>query len=365
MLKVTATDLPRLLTCNGSRMLEGNPSFNSDDTVREEGNAADWLIQVVVAGQHTPDELVDRKAPNGVYITAEMVENLTEYLSWVCGKGHIEVNCSHAGRTWEVRGRADHVWYDERTGVLYVSDFKYGWKIVDVEENWTLISHACGWMLQTGITPRHVQFRIYQPRPYHPDGAIRAYGFDAVTLLSRYKQMCDILDAPNDLLNTSKHCYRCPAMATCRAAQIAGMNAIDVSTRAFKSNPTNEQIEFLIVETEKAMSVLKQNLSAYEDLALHRLKNGEVFQNYVIQNDLGRETWSNDVSWELVELVSGVDVTKREMITPKQAIKAGVPVELVKRLTTRPNKGVKLVRRSADEHAKKFLNQKIGEKNGY
>ena len=356
MFKVTATELPRLLTCNGSRLLSNLPAVNVEDTVKDEGNAADWLIQQVFTGQHLLEELVDRKAPNGVYITEEMADNLQEYLDWIVGKGEIERDCSYQGQTWEVRGRADHVYYDGYT--LYVSDFKYGWKIVDVVENWTLISHAIGWMLQNSVVPKQIEFRIYQPRPYHPEGTVRSYYINADHLQERYQQISHTLDNLNDQLQTSKHCYRCPSMAICPAAQQAGMNAIDVAYKAFDSEPTNDQVEFLLEETKKAMETLKQNLNAYEDLAFNRLKSGQVFKNYQIQQDLGRETWCDNVTPEVLEMMTGVDVSKRTLVTPNQAIKAGLDKDFVKSLTTRPNKGVKLVRANANEQASKLFNKR-------
>lgn len=356
MFKVTATELPRLLTCNGSRLLSNLPTVNVEDTVKDEGNAADWIIQQVFTGQFLLEELVNRQAPNGVYVTEEMADNLKEYLDWVVGKGEIEQDCSYSGSTWQVAGRADHVYYDGNT--LYVSDFKYGWKIVDVVENWTLISHAVGWMLQTGTLPSQVEFRIYQPRPYHPEGAVRSYRMDGNVLKERYCQALNILDNLTDQLQTSKHCYRCPSMAICPAAQQAGMNAIDVAYKAFDSEPTNDQVEFLMQETQKAMETLKQNLNAYEELTLNRLRSGQRFKNYQIQQDLGRVTWRDDITPELIEAMTGVDVSKRTLPTPKQAMKAGIPEEFVKSLTTRPNKGVKLVRANANEQAAKLFNKR-------
>lgn len=356
MLKITATDLPRILTCNGSRLLSQIHTVDAHNSIRDEGNAADWVIQQVFTNQHLLEELTDRKSPNGVYITSEMVEHLMPYIEWVYGKGNIEHDCSYQqGEAWAVAGRADHVFYDGHT--LFISDFKYGWKIVDVIENWTLISHACGWIQQTGVTPVRVEFRIYQPRPYHPDGSIRSYELSGHDVLSRYGEIINNLNNLTDRLNTSAHCYRCPSMAICPAAQQAGMNAIDVSYRAFDSEPTNDQVELLIQETQKAIDVLKQNLNAYEDLALSRLRSGQIFKNYQIQNDLGRETWADDITPEIIEMMTGFDISKRTLITPNQAVKAGLDKDFVRSLTIRPNKGVKLVRVSANEQAAKLFNK--------
>ena len=53
MISLTATDLPRFMACNGSRLLKRIEPFNPDDTVAEEGNAAHWLIEQVFRGHFT------------------------------------------------------------------------------------------------------------------------------------------------------------------------------------------------------------------------------------------------------------------------------------------------------------------------
>lgn len=333
------------------------PKANLDDTVKDEGNAADWLIQQVHSGQFLLEELVDRKAENGVYITPEMTENLEEYLEFIVGKGVIEDDCSYQGTTWQIAGRADHRWYDESADRLYISDFKYGWKIVDVKDNWTLISHAVSWMLQNRRAPSTIEFRIYQPRPYHHEGSVRSWVIDGNALIQKRNDMWAIMDNLSDQLQTSNHCYKCPSMGLCPAAQMRNMNAIDMSEQAFESEPDDDQLEFLLKETKNAMDALKQHYGAYEQMSLNRLKQGRRFKNHIITADLGREIFRDDVTPELVEMMTGVECTKKSLKTPKQCIAAGADEEFIKSLTTRPNKGVKLVRANPNEQAAKLFNK--------
>lgn len=357
MINITATELPRVLTCNGSRLLTvKTPSANAENPVKDEGNAADWLIKEVSLGNRTAEEYVDRKAENGVYITSEMVDHLGDYFEWVKTGGEIERDCSYHGDTWRVNGRADHVKYDPNT--LYISDFKYGWKPVEVFENWTLISHAVGWVMENGVAPENIEFRIYQPRPYHPDGKIRKWNITYDQFYTYWSKLIGILNNLNDTLTTSKHCYKCVKAPTCPAHQLATMNAIDVSTKAFDNEPNNEELEFLINETSNAIDILTTAKNAYEDLALGRLKRGSHFKNYSIQTDYGRETWNEGLTPEIVEMFTGVNVSKKALKTPKQVIALGVPEEMIKTLIYTPNKGIKLVKRSSSDYAAKLLNRK-------
>jgi hypothetical protein len=97
-------------------------------------------------------------------------------------------------------------------------------------------------------------------------------------------------------------------------------------------------------------------LEALEELTKHRLRGGQIIDNYALDNQYGHTRWKSGLTAQSVALVTGVDVTKPELVTPAEAKRRGVPEPVIKSLTERPSTGVKLVRRSVDEHAKKLLN---------
>lgn len=360
MIKITATELPRFLTCNGSLQLAKSPALEKDNTVRDEGNAADWLIGEVFAGRYTPEELVDRKAPNGVYITGDMVEYLEDYFDFILGRGEVEKDTSYAGQNFQVSGRADHVFYDGAD--LHVSDFKYGWRIVEPDENMTLVSHANGFIAQTGIAPVNVHFKIFQPRPWHHKGYTRTWTISYVDLYNKYiLPMWQKLENPDGQLNTSSHCYKCPSRTNCPAALLAEMNAIDASHVAYDIEIDNDNLESLIGELTRAQAVIKETLSAYEDLATQRIRKGDHFKNYVVKADMGREVWKKEVDAEFIEALTGKsELVKKQLITPNQARKLGVSDDILGMFAERPNKGVKLVKEKASDTANKLFNKKEG-----
>jgi len=358
MLSLTATQLPRFMACNGSRLMGGSPPFDQDDSVTEEGNAAHWLIEQVFTGQFTAEELIDRKAPNGVYITAEMVEHCEEYLIDTQGVGVTEVDTSYSGPPcYEIRGRADHIRHNQNR--LYVSDFKYGWKIVEPENNWTLISHAIGFLSRNAITISDIHLRIYQPRPFHPDGSARQWIISYDELMQYWQTLRTALENPSDHVVSSPHCYKCPSLSQCPAAQIASMNAVDVAHKAFDSEIDNERLSWMLDNLKRAQDVLKQSLDAYEDVALHRLKAGQTIPEYTAQSGLGKTRWKDGVDGNLMLALTGVNVTAPKMITPNQAKEAGVPEDIVKAYTERPSTGFKLVRQSVSKKAEKLFGEKM------
>jgi len=360
MLSVIANDLPRFMACNGSRSMAVNPVVNEDNTVRDEGNAVDWLIQQVFRGRNTLDQLVDRKAFNGVYITQEMIEHVTPYLDAIQSNNtsDIELETTMNGQTWQVRGRADNIAVDN--DLLHIRDFKYGWGLVEVFENWTLIFHAIGYLAQLhpsiAMCIKRVRFTIYQPRPHHYAGRVREWEIDKQELINEYwPRLLKALENPDDKVNTSPNCYKCPSMATCPAHQKACMNALEASERAFDANIDNEGLTFFLDHTKRGLEILTQAHKAYSEMALHRLKEGQIVQGYGLENELSNRQWKDGINVETMQMLTGKNLGKPQLITPNQAVKAGLTEDIVNSLCERVSKGSKLVKMDANAKAKKLF----------
>jgi hypothetical protein len=366
MISLTATELPRFMTCNGSLSLGGIPPFDPDLTVTEEGNAAHWYVQEVFENRFQAEELIDRQAPNKTYITPSMYEHIQQYLNDLLAyiragcEVRLEVETSHeAEGFYQIRGRADGIVYNHQTKRLTVPDFKYGFKIVDPFENWTLISHAIGWIKShPDLQVIDIDFKIYQPRPFHPEGQVRSWLVSRDMFDNFWYKLDIALRNPTNQLNTSQHCYKCPAITQCPAYQIASMNAIDIGLKAYDSVIPNNDLSWMLKNLKRAQEVLKQAVSAYEDLALHRLKEGQIIPSYSIDNSLGNTRWKPNITPELVQILTGVDCSKKELITPTQAKARGVSEETIKSLTERPSTGFKLVNVDASKKAEKLFGKK-------
>lgn len=350
MLSLTASELPRFMACNGHRLLNKVPKFDDDNTSAAEGDAAHWLCEQVFHKKFTADELIDRKAPNGVFITAEMVEYCQRYIDYICEVGGaVEHQTNHAS----IRGRADHVIINEIEA--FISDFKYGWGIVEPFENWTLLSHAIA-IFETNPNIANFTLRIFQPRPFHPEGDMREWYLTSEQLVTYRDKLYAALNNPSDQLQTSNHCYRCPSMGLCPAAQLAAMNALEVTHEAFNSEPTDDRLEWFLDTLTRASKILDQSLNAYEEIAKHRLTEGKMLKNYGLAKSLSNAKWKDMVDADFIKAMSGVDVSKpADMITPTQAIKKGVPETIVKSLSYRQEGAVKLVREDVQKKLKKLL----------
>ena len=363
MLSVIATDLPRLIPCNGSRLMaETIPAVDAADASKDEGNAVHWLVAQMDRDGNVEGEIyIGQRSPEGVFITAEMVEYLDEYIDFACG-ADIEIDTSHAGNGWNVRGRADAIKYVAAGGHLTIAELKYGWRIVEPEMTWTLISHAAGFIANNPDKPVHtIDMTIFQPRPHHPAGSVRSWRIGIGDFAELYNKMAATLQSPDNMLHTGEiQCHYCPALATCPAARKAQFNAIEASEKAFSDQIDNDNLSFQLDHLKRASAVLKDLEKAYSELALYRVKKGEIVPNYGTETELTNRNWKSDLTPEFVEALTGKDLTKKQLITPKQAENAGVSKEVVAALTERHNKGVKLVRVDADAKAKKLFNQPKG-----
>lgn len=129
------------------------------------------------------EEYVGGQAKNGVVIDQDMYDGARLYADDVravmsrssCFVPVVEQRV-HAPRIHsEAWGTPDCWLFDERNGVLYLWDYKFGHLIVEAFENWQLLVYLCGILDQLDIDGYQdqrirVEFRIVQPRAFHPKG---------------------------------------------------------------------------------------------------------------------------------------------------------------------------------------------------
>lgn len=368
MIMTDATNLPRLMKCNASRLLQADPSYaERDNTIREEGNAAHWLASVVFKGEFTAIEMIDRKAPNGVYITADMAEHVTDYVNAVglLSGAYVEWAYSISGQGWQVNGRADAIKWEchpndqyETPYWLHIDDFKYGYSIVEPEDNWTLISHAIGYCVTNNIQPQFITFRIHQPRAAHRDGQVRAVTLTYEELTALYWQINATLGNPSDLLATGPHCYKCPSFTSCTARQDAELNAIEVSHVGYNAQIENDDLAFRLDQIHRAQELLKQSEKAYLELGAHRVKIGQVVNGHLLETELTNRMWKDGMTPDWLAAFTGRDISTKKLPSPRQAEQAGIPSEFVALWSERKPKGAKLVRIDANKKAKKMFGDK-------
>lgn len=359
-LVTTATNLPRLMKCIGSRLMPASLPEDHDAEAKSEGNAAHWLAQQLFNGADVP---VGTKAYNGYVVTDDMLDHVRTYLG-ALDAGEMEVETTFGatpdsttqGIGWEVRARADHIKY--RDGVLTIDDFKYGWRIVSPVENWTLLAHAMGWVQRNAVPVDNLRIvlRIHQPRPYHQDGPTREWSCSYDQLVG-YWHLLDVrlTTADDTLVAGLAQCAKCHALATCPVAREASMNAIDATGLAFSDDLDAAQVAWEYETLNGAEGIIKARRDALEELMTFRIKSGQVIPGYALKQRQGQRRWMTGLSGAALSAAAGVDLTKDGLVTPAEAERRGVGKEVITALTERPNIGVKLERVDADAMARRVF----------
>src|SRR5690606_34097666 len=118
---------------------------------------------------------------------------------------------------------------------LHIADLKFGFRFVEVWENWQLICYACGLldMLQLDDTQTTVEFTIVQPRSYRRDGPGRKWCVLASDLRAHINILQHAAAAATRYI-PNPGCGDCPGRHVCVALQQSALVALE---RAYEGDP--------------------------------------------------------------------------------------------------------------------------------
>lgn len=352
----TATDLARLMQCEGSHLVERLPIVSEmDQTVRDEGNAWHWLAQQLFNGALSRDNAVGQQAYNGVFITSSMLAHAVDYIDALT-IGEMEQQTTFGdGQTWQVDGRADHISYDTRSGLLHVDDGKYGYGLVEPEWNWTLIAHAVGWTIRNQVRPVKVCLSIYQPRAYHPLGVHRTWTFDGAMLTEMFQRIERVMVSPEQTLRTGSLCRKCPGRFVCPAWREASMNAIEATSHAYSDSLEPDDLAREMDLLDHAAKVIVDRKKAIDELALYKVSSGVVIPGRALDRPKGNRRYRKNVTPDMLLALTGRDVAERKLPTPSKLEDLGIGKMVIDAITERPDGAPRLVRVDADALARKHF----------
>jgi hypothetical protein len=358
-----ASALPRLVQCGASKSMPGytpTPGMETDDEERQIGIAAHWLAMSVLRGNISdPFEYADRKSPNGVYISPEMAQHVDDYVTRIRARRgehravELPISCLIADGV-RINCRPDSL-IDDYARNIYIDDFKYGWRLVEAEMNWTLIAYAIAHLSTHVIGPETLfHFTIHQPRPYHMNGPVRMWTITAAHMHDLTLTLRARLTMFSDTLQTGPNCYKCPALGNCPSARHAGLNAIDVAEQMFDEHLPSDTLSAELDEIERAQRALKMRGEAIEELLYHRATNGESVKGRHLMPNVGPLEWHEYVTADMLRMLTNKPVSREKLITPTQAKKL-LPESVIDKLADRPKKGMKLVRIDAQKLAQRMF----------
>lgn len=333
--------------CRAAPLFARNFPELGDRQAAEEGEASHWVAEqmLTILDDEHPREL--ELAPNGVTLTAEMIEGAAMYVSTVLQYAPIDgvkveqrVDCPSIHE--QCFGTPDAWWYDRAEHTLYIFDYKFGRTWVDVFENWQLVIYASGIMDLLGFNGLHdqhlkIRFFIVQPRAYGKGGPVREWTVsNANAIGSDLRAMINVAhnSAQEALSGEAKatsgpHCKHCPARAHCPAALAGGSQLYDASVDPFALELSDESLGIQLQIVNEAMERLGALKTGYEELIEHKLRQGSVVPGWQLSQSRGSEVWTlpDEQVLRLGQLMDVNLIAKPK--TPNQARKLGLPPELV------------------------------------
>lgn len=347
-----ASSSGRWIHCPESAWLEPNyPDI--EHPAAKEGTAAHEMAELILKGQHTIEELVDRQASNGIMMTGEMVPHVQMYVDHIQKRGVaywieevIEIKCN----VGTVTGRCDGAAFafDETTNHLFIDDFKYGYRPVEVFKNWQQLIYAMGMFTKIGSRIQTITMTIIQPRGQHHDGPIRSWTIGAEELerymLHLWKQL-EYLNSPNRKCHTGAWCRDCKVQPHCAAAISAGMNAIDVIMKALPDTKTAKDIADLLDILTYASKTVDHLLDSVNARAEAMILNGQPIPGYGYEPGKGKRKFKNPEAAIAAAAAVGIDITNKVVCTPLEAERRGLSEMFVKQLATTPSTAPRLKKR--------------------
>ena len=350
----------RRVQCPGSTLLEAAYPETETTPDAADGDAAHWAAAEQLSGR-----LIDvgQIAPNGVVLTQEMVEGADLYYDDVANtlkpfnrkpsEGAIEQQIAIPRVHPQSFGTPDYaIW--ARFGHLFVWDYKFGHRFVEVYENYQLIEYVAG--LLHGITQQgysdqliDVTVKIVQPRAYHRSGPIRTWSFKASDIRAHINIASTAAHealGPEPKQRVGPECRDCRARHACVTLQRAAMRELDEAGREQPLDLPPAALGLELAMLRQGIKRLEARASGLEEQALAQIKRGVSIPGWRVEHGAGRQRWAKPAAEVLaVGSMFGVDLAKPvEPITPLQAVAKGLPAEMLTAMSETPRGAAALER---------------------
>jgi Protein of unknown function (DUF2800) len=324
----------RRMLCPGSRALEKlYPQSSNRHSI--EGQIAHHVAALAVTerlmkpGEMTPLGVVDSDMVEGAKLYAHTI-NLAK--SHPGHSVHVETKIDIKSIHDECWGTCDAWYYSNKR--LYVWDYKYGHKIVEPEGNWQLIAYAAGILDILFLEPiQEVNLVIVQPRGYTANSLVRTWRTTINELQPYFDRLrlseAEAMKENAPLTPSAKACEWCNARMHCPALQKKTSEPIQPLQETLEI--TNEKLSVNLKEINERIALLTSLQTILSAIAVERIVAGQSVPGFFLESGRGSQVWKSSPE-EVIQIgqLFGCELQKPiDVITPKQAIKAGIPTEVV------------------------------------
>lgn len=330
--------------CAASVPFEAAIMPEPDSDAAREGTAAAWVADCVLKGDAgSAEDMLGREHKNGWLVTPDMVQHVQGYIDFIRSLGGMTTTETFVRINEFIAGTLDASTAISSIGSLFVTDLKYGFRIVDVFENVQLILYGFGECIRLNIIPLKIILGIYQPRAFHPDGIYRTF---ELTYPQLYQFATDIIAAgyralqPNPLATPGTQCRDCRAINSCVAVThslyAAYQFVADVRQQHLNGVELGKELDFL----RRLEPIFKARLAALQSEGEARIRTGEHIPNWGVKPTYGHRKFT--VSAEHVKMLTGIDPTAQAMVTPAELERRGANPVTLGLITETPVVGHKL-----------------------
>lgn len=350
---------------------ETEPSIES-----MEGTAAHEIGTTLIEKGDIPlGHFEGKTATNGIIFTEEMYDSAKIYaddvksvLHSLQGKGHVvhQTECRvDIKRVHDLAfGTMDDFIYHQAGKCIYIWDFKHGYDIVEVFENWQLLMYLCGLLDKLSIDGNidqrtTVHLRIVQPRGHHRDGIIREWIVNAADCRAYFNILrtnANIALSNNAVARSGSHCKHCTARHACTVALQSGIQLYEVAAQpvAIELSPLALGVQLGILNRAiKQLECIKEGM---KEQAKGVIRKGQAVPGWEMQHGKGKEVWTKTNS-EVIALgeCMEIDLRNNKPITVKQARDKGMLPEMLNEYSERQKGGLQLVPDNGSKLRKVFL----------
>jgi len=242
-----------------------------------------------------------------------------------------------------------------QNGRLHIFKYDFGFRNIEVFENWEMLELACALRKSIKDQPlAEIEFHIIQPRSFHHDGKTRNW-LASYTSFLNYIPMIFKFESEavlyGDFFVPNNECITCLARLECKTLQDSAFTIGQLLAKVdFCRLPTPSEIGQELKVLKESEKLLKARIDVLETEAEYRIKKGEQIPYFRLQHGYGKQQWKYPPEQiSTMGKLIGIELGKPlEVITPKQAIDAGLDESVVNEWSEKIPGALKLVQGDDD-----------------